>query len=294
MNKKLSFPIGAVLLLVTTAFNLINLISTLANYRYYAAFSIFLMIAEVLTNIFLGVSLLTRKKPLITIAAGAATAVQLLCLLQTLISLFGGMNFLHALAALLVQLMWVLVMASVMLLNLDVVPALKKLYFLPAALVLLAKVFTAVQSLLYISIYGFDVATAIGQAIGTLIGAILPVATFFLIGHWLVNPYSKKAAPVQRPYQPQGYCPVQQPYQGGYPQQPYQQPRQGGYPQQGYQQPVQNAYPQQPQYQQPQYQPQQQPQPAGLQELERYQQMLSAGVITQEEYNAARARILGL
>lgn len=291
MNKKLSFPVGAVLLLVTTAFNLINLISTLANYRYYAAFSIFLMIAEVLTNIFLGVSLLTRKKPLITIAAGAATAVQLLCVLQTLISLFGGMNFLHAVTALLVQLMWVLVMASVMLLNLDVVPALKKLYFLPAALVLLSKVISAVQPLLFISVYGYPVEVAIGQAIGTLIGAILPVATFFLIGHWLVNPYAKQPA-VARP-QYQGYRPVQQPYQGGYPQQPYQQPRQGGYPQQGYQQPVQNAYPQQPQYQ-PQQQPQQQPQPAGLQELERYQQMLSAGVITQEEYNAARARILGL
>ena len=267
MNKKLSFPIGAVLLLVTTVFNLITLISNLANpYMHYTGLSLFLVIAEILTNAFLGISLLTRKKMIITVAAGAATAVQLINFLQALLSFFTfRMNMLISVTILLINLLWTLAMASVLLLNLDLVPALKKLYFLPAALVLLSKVITAVQALLYISVYGFDVATAIGQAIGTLIGAILPVATFFLIGHWLVNPYAKQAAPVQRPYQPQGYRPVQQ------------------------------GYPQQPQYQaQPQYQPQQQPHPAGLQELERYQQMLSAGVITQEEYDAARARILGL
>ena len=62
MNKKLSFPIGAVLLLVTTVFNLITLISNLANpYMHYTGLSLFLVIAEILTNAFLGISLLTAN-----------------------------------------------------------------------------------------------------------------------------------------------------------------------------------------------------------------------------------------
>jgi len=104
--------------------------------------------------------------------------------------------------------------------------------------------------------------------------------------------------------------------QGG--QQPYQQvpPPQQGYPQQGYGQPQQQGYPQQggypPQqgYGQPQQQgapqgypqqgaPQQPPQqaPAGddpVAKLAQYKSMLDQGLITQADYDAAKAKALGL
>jgi membrane protease subunit (stomatin/prohibitin family) len=106
--------------------------------------------------------------------------------------------------------------------------------------------------------------------------------------------------------QPPGPAPYQQvpppqgpPPQGGYPQQGY---PQGAYPQQGYPQqgyPPQQGYVQTPPSQ-PGYQPGPPPQqqaPGGddpVAKLAQFKSMLDQGLITQEDYDAAKAKALGL
>lgn len=95
-------------------------------------------------------------------------------------------------------------------------------------------------------------------------------------------PY-QQVPPPQQGYQQQGYS--QQGYQQQYPQQGQQGYQQQGYPQQGYQQ--QGPPPQNP--------PQQAP--AGddpVAKLAQYKSMLDQGLITQADYDAAKAKALGL
>ncbi len=249
-QQKMRFPIGAILLLVITGSNVLTLISNIvATQGRMDGFFFLVSVLEIMAFAFLAISLMIRQKVLITIAAGFATLVELIATVPGVVSLFTvpsqylGTQFIAALHGFL----WVLVMALLAVMSLDKIPALRKLFFLPAVLVLLSKVLMAIQPLLYIGLYGMEAAVAIGQAVGTVIGSVLPAATFFLVGQWLANPYVKQPAP--RP----GYAPVQP----GYPQQPqyqapqYQQPGyQGSYGQQPYQAP---------QYQQPPYQAPQEP-----------------------------------
>lgn len=150
-----------------------------------------------------------------------------------------------------------------------------KLKLLPCIVYLVYALFAAIASVaVYFGYTGTGtsniVVLVLTNVFSSLLGNVLPLVCWFLICGWIVDPYAKTPAP-------------QQVAPAAAPQPSYQPPV--------YSQPTYQA----PQYQAPQYQvPQQQPDPAAAQELGRYQQMLQAGVITQEEYNAARARILGL
>ena len=146
----------------------------------------------------------------------------------------------------------------------------RKLSKLPALLYIVYGVISVISTVVQFLVFtkGAPVSavlpTILGSAIGVVISTVINAVCWFMIGSWIANP-------MQKDFLPQQAAPV-------------------AAPQPTYQPPVYS----QPTYQAPQYQVPQQPNPAAAQELERYEQMLQAGVITQEEYNAARARLLGL
>ncbi len=249
-QQKMRFPIGGILMAVLSLSSVISVISSLAmSARYLGALTIVLMVLEVLAFIFLAVTLIIRKQMLITVASGFAALIQLIGLLMSVVSLFGLSSKLIGaqLLQVFVSLLWVLTYAVLAVMSLDKVPALRKLFFLPGVLVLLSKIVTVIQVVVNINLYDYDTAFAIGQIIGTLVGSVLPVVAFFLVGQWLANPYIQQPQYQQPQYRVPQYG---QPRQPQYQAPQYNQPQQPGW---------QGSYGQNPQYQAPQQNPYQPP-----------------------------------
>ena len=240
----------------------------------------------------LAVSLFTGNKIFALIAAGAHTLNVLLWVAYRVAYYVSyGVWNIDSLLPYVLQLLAFVALGILALLSKKEQKAVKALCLIPAGVMFLGFVVELIGAISvgYI-IYGWEF----------ILYTLVSIAALLLAGLWL-GARTDGAAAGQGYQQPVYQQPTyQQPaYQQrpAYPQQPtYQQPV---YQQPAYQQPVYQqrpAYPQQPTYQQPVYQ-----QPAapaapaasgGAEKLRELKGLLDAGIITQEEFDQKKARIL--
>lgn len=246
-NGKIFAIIAALLYAVGAVWSIIETIATLNDYPWYPTEGIVILVFSCLILAAFSIAMFLRNKIVLAVTAGIAIAFHIYLLARS-----SGDVSISSVFSLLVYIS--LIALAVMALN--NVQAVKYLWFLPCALLLIGNLIVWIE---------YDYFEFFSYVWKTVTLGLIEIVALLFAGLWLKEEVSDSNAPkYYSPYQQNPYAPYpQNPYapyqQNGYaPQQPnaYAQAQRPAYPQQpNYPQQQRPAYPQQPNYapQQPAY-----------------------------------------